>query len=53
MKLINATPKQLRKAADIQERIQSLQDELNQVLLELPGGFSLDGLRGAERRQSF
>jgi hypothetical protein len=23
------------------------------VLLELPGRFSLDGLRGAERRQSF
>jgi hypothetical protein len=25
----------------------------NRVLLELPGVFSLDGLRGAERRQSF
>jgi hypothetical protein len=24
-----------------------------EVLLELPGGFSLDGLKGAERRQSF
>src|ERR1035438_8010768 len=30
--MINATPTQLRKAADIQEKIQSLQDELNQLL---------------------
>src|ERR1035438_4989281 len=30
--MINATPKQLRKAADIQERILSLQDELNAIL---------------------
>src|ERR1035438_44555 len=30
--MINATPQQLRKAADIQEKIQSLQDELNQIL---------------------
>ena len=30
--MINATPQQLRKAADIQEKIQSLQDELNQLL---------------------
>jgi hypothetical protein len=30
--IINATPTQLRKAADIQEKIQSLQDELNQIL---------------------
>ena|SRR5664279_1091383 len=30
--MINATPTQLRKAADIQERIQSLQDELGQLL---------------------
>jgi hypothetical protein len=30
--MINATPTQLRKAADIQERIESLQNELNAVL---------------------
>jgi preprotein translocase subunit SecD len=30
--MINATPTQLRKAADIQERIQSLQEELGQLL---------------------
>jgi len=30
--MINATPTQLRKAADIQEKIQSLQEELGQLL---------------------
>jgi hypothetical protein len=30
--MINATPSQLRKAADIQEKIQSLQEELSQLL---------------------
>ena len=30
--MITITPAQLRKAADIQERIQSLQDELGQIL---------------------
>ena len=30
--MINITPAQLRKAADIQERIQSLQEELGQLL---------------------
>jgi hypothetical protein len=30
--MINITPQQLRKAADIQEKIQSLQDELGQLL---------------------
>jgi len=30
--MINITPTQLRKAADIQERIQSLQEELGQIL---------------------
>ncbi len=30
--MINITPTQLRKAADIQERIQSLQQELGQIL---------------------
>jgi hypothetical protein len=30
--MINATPQQLRKAADIQEKIQSLQEELGQLL---------------------
>jgi|SRR5208282_2519934 len=30
--MINITPTQLRKAADIQERIQSLQEELGQLL---------------------
>jgi hypothetical protein len=30
--MINATPTQLRKAADIQERIESLQEELGQLL---------------------
>jgi hypothetical protein len=30
--MINATPKQLRRAADIQERIQSLQEELGELL---------------------
>jgi hypothetical protein len=30
--MINATPKQLRKAANIQEKIQSLQKELGQLL---------------------
>ena len=32
MSMINATPQQLRKAADIQERIQSLQEELGELL---------------------
>jgi hypothetical protein len=31
--MINATPAQFRKAADIQERIQSLQEELGQILV--------------------
>jgi hypothetical protein len=30
--MFNATPKQLRKAANIQEKIQSLQSELNSIL---------------------
>jgi hypothetical protein len=30
--MINITPQQLRRAADIQEKIQSLQQELNQIL---------------------
>jgi hypothetical protein len=30
--MINVTPKQLRQAANIQEKIQSLQKELNQIL---------------------
>jgi hypothetical protein len=30
--MINLTPQQLRKAADIQEKIQSLQKKLNQLL---------------------
>jgi hypothetical protein len=30
--MINITPTQLRKAADIQEQIQSLQEELGQIL---------------------
>jgi hypothetical protein len=30
--MINATPTQLRKAADIQEKIQALQEELGQLL---------------------
>jgi hypothetical protein len=30
--LIGLSPKQLRKAADIQEKIQSLQDQLNEIL---------------------
>ena len=30
--IINLTPKQLRQAADVQEKIQELQDELNQLL---------------------
>ena len=30
--MINATPTQLRKAADLQEKIQSLQEELGQLL---------------------
>jgi hypothetical protein len=30
--MINATPQQLRKAADLQEKIQSLQEELAQLL---------------------
>jgi hypothetical protein len=30
--MINLTPQQLRKAADIQEKIQSLQNELNEIL---------------------
>jgi hypothetical protein len=30
--MINATPKQLRKAANIQEKIQALQSELNSIL---------------------
>jgi hypothetical protein len=30
--MINVTPQQLRKAADIQEKIQSLQSELNEIL---------------------
>jgi len=32
METINITPTQLRKAADIQERIQSLQEQLGQLL---------------------
>jgi hypothetical protein len=30
--MINITPKQLRRAADLQERIQSLQEELGELL---------------------
>jgi hypothetical protein len=30
--MINATPRELRRAADLQEKIQSLQQELNRIL---------------------
>jgi hypothetical protein len=53
--------KPLRKNESLKERVHADLDKLKQnqrllrsffmVLLELPGGFSLDGLRGPERRQ--
>ena len=45
--MINATPKQLRKAANIQEKIQSLQSELNDIL----GGSDETGTIEAPRKR--
>jgi hypothetical protein len=47
--MINITPTQLRKAADIQERIQSLQEELGQLL----GGLSETATTEAPRKRKF
>jgi len=50
--MINATPTQLRKAANIQEKIQSLQSELNQLL----GGSALDetvAIEAPRKRRKF
>ena len=43
--MIIITPKQLRKAADIQEKIQSLQEELGQLL----GGFEAPAIETPRR----
>ncbi|MGD1098422.1 MAG: hypothetical protein ABSB35_41375 [Bryobacteraceae bacterium] len=45
--MINATPTQLRKAANIQEKIQSLQSELNDIL----GGSDETGTIEAPRKR--
>ena len=45
--MINATPKQLRKAANIQEKIQSLQEQLGQLL----GASAQPATRGPRKRR--
>jgi hypothetical protein len=45
--MINATPKQLRKAANIQEKIQSLQEQLGQLL----GESAQPATRGPRKRR--
>ena len=55
MNLITLTAKQLRQAADIQERIQSLQDELSQILgatAQTTEDESTDGRRKKKRKMS-
>ena len=47
--MINITPTQLRKAADIQEKIQSLQKELGQLLV----GFDETAVIEAPRKHKF
>jgi len=47
--MFNVTPKQLRKAADLQEKIQSLQDELNEIL----GGSGETAAIEAPKRSAF
>src|SRR3954471_24486833 len=41
--LLNLSPSQLRKAADLKERIDSLSDELSSILGEITGGSTLNG----------
>jgi hypothetical protein len=55
MNLITLTAKQLRQAADIQEKIQSLQQELNQILgatAKTTDGELPDGRRKKKRKMS-
>jgi hypothetical protein len=55
MNLITLTAKQLRQAANVQEKIQSLQKELNQILgatVETTDGESTDGRRKKKRKMS-
>ena len=52
MNLIDLTPKQLRQAANVQEKIQSLQHELNQILgHEVPTPLTVTA-RKSRRRMS-
>jgi hypothetical protein len=45
--MINATPRQLRKAANIQEKIQALQEQLGQLL----GAAAQPATRGRRKRK--
>jgi hypothetical protein len=45
--MLNITPKELRKAANIQEKIQSLQKELGQLL----GGAAQPAIKARKRRK--
>lgn len=50
--LINLTPSQLRRAAELKERIDALTDELGQILGNLSDGSSATGpVKPAGRRQ--
>ena len=49
--ITNLTPQQLRQAADIQEKLLSLQNELNQ-LLDLPSNGYTPAPKGGKRNMS-
>jgi hypothetical protein len=49
--MINATPAQLRKAADIQERIQLLQAELTEILGDSSPALSPAAIKAPKRRK--
>ena len=52
MNLIDLTPKQLRNAANVQEKIQSLQHELNQILGQEAPTLLAGTARKSKRRMS-
>ena len=49
--MINATPQQLRRAANIQERLQSLQKELGQLLGGLGETTTIEAARKPKKRK--
>ena len=51
--IIGLTPRTLRKAADLQERIEGLQEELEQLLGEVPAPAPAPTAEGPKKRKKF